>query len=78
MGRFIIIRFNIRLLTLEKLFKIKADLDIFFLILQPEEMLKLFWNSNKSQPLYACKRYAYKKSITSYFGGVKLKTNLLH
>ena len=34
---------------------------MYFLIFEPGYMLKLCLNSNESQPIYAYKRYAYKK-----------------
>ena len=34
---------------------------MYFLTFQPEDMLRLYLNFNKSQPIYGYKPYAYKK-----------------
>ena len=36
---------------------------MYFLIFQPEDMLKLALHFNKSQTIYAYRRYAYKKRM---------------
>ena len=39
---------------------------MYFLIFQTKDMLKLGLNFNESQPVYAYKRYGYKKDCISY------------
>ena len=68
MGLFSTIRFNIRLSIYAKFAEflkssmVKARLKVFLDFL-PKVMFKLCLSFNESQPVYAYKRYAYKKRV---------------
>ena len=42
---------------------LRANSETYFPIFQPEDIHKIYLNFNESLPIYAYKRYAYKKRV---------------